>query len=166
MDRFHRYSHFYISQCLTKEAAILLILSRNQNRTTFIYRVRYMFCTRKQFKLITLYTSLYSFKREIKKQASIPPNYFAQCTRKENIILCQLRNSKSQLNGDLYQDHLSDLPNCIHCDCPETIDHFILKCPKYVNERIDLINSLITQPSIYENITICVNDLLFGNPNL
>ena len=111
-------------------------------------------------------TSLYSFKREIKKQAPIPPNYFAQCTRKENIILCQLRNSKSQLNGDLYQDHLSDSTNCIHCDCPETIDHFILKCPKYVNERIDLINSLITQPNIYENITICVNDLLFGNPNL
>ena len=37
------------------EAAILLILSRDQDRKTLIYRVRFMFCTWKQFKLITLY---------------------------------------------------------------------------------------------------------------
>ena len=37
------------------EAAILLTLSRDQNRKILIYRIWFMFCTYKQFKLITLY---------------------------------------------------------------------------------------------------------------
>ena len=37
------------------EAAILFILSRDQNRKILIYRVQFMFRTWKQFKLITLY---------------------------------------------------------------------------------------------------------------
>ena len=37
------------------EAAILLALSRDPNRKILIYRIWFMFCTKKQFKLITLY---------------------------------------------------------------------------------------------------------------
>ena len=55
VDRFRKYSPFCISQCLDMEAAILLILSRDQNRKILIYRIWFMFCTRKLLKLITLY---------------------------------------------------------------------------------------------------------------
>ena len=43
------------NSCLTMAAAILLTLSRDQNRKILIYRIWFMFCTLKQFKLITLY---------------------------------------------------------------------------------------------------------------
>ena len=111
-------------------------------------------------------TSLYAFKRELKKQLPNPPNYYFQGSRKENITMCQLRNSKSQLNQDLYNDHLKESPNCHLCDVPETIDHFILECPNHVTERTNLINSLIMKPNIYSKITICANNLLFENPEL
>ena len=94
------------------------------------------------------------------------PNYYFQGSRKENITMCQLRNSKSQLNQDLSNDHIKESPNCHLCDVPETIDHFILECPNHATERTNLINSLIMKPNIYSKITICVNNLLFGNPEL
>ena len=61
---------------------------------------------------------------------------------------------------------LKEPPNCTHCNCPETIDHFIFNCPKYSNESTNLINSLITKPNIYSKITVSVHDFLFGNSDL
>ena len=55
VDRFCRYDHVYIIQCLTMGSAILFILSRDQNHNILIYRIWFGFCTLNQFKLITLY---------------------------------------------------------------------------------------------------------------
>ena len=71
-------------------------------------------------------TSLYSFKSTLKKRTIKPPTYFFDGERQSNILLCQLRNNKSQLNFDLKNDKLKDSPNCIHCQAPETKKHFYL----------------------------------------
>ena len=75
-------------------------------------------------------TSLYSFKKTLKSKIPDTPKYFSYGNRKYNIILCQLRNSKSQLQSDLFQDHLSDLPTCGMCNAgvPETAQHFFFHC--------------------------------------
>ena len=44
VDRFFRYGHVLISQCLTMAAAILLNLSRDQNQNILIYRIWFSFC--------------------------------------------------------------------------------------------------------------------------
>ena len=107
-------------------------------------------------------TSLYSFKQAIKKQIKQPPKYYCYGNRKNNILLCQLRNHKSQLNADLRNDHLLDSPNCNHCMVPETRKHFLFHCKKYQLQRMELMNSLISQPTIYETIEINEVDLLHG----
>ena len=57
-------------------------------------------------------TSLYSFKNTLKKRKPKSPKYYSEVgDRKANILLCQLRNKKSQLNFDLHFDKLRDSPN-------------------------------------------------------
>ena len=79
-------------------------------------------------------TSLYSFKKVLKRVLK-PPAQFEYSKRKENILLCQLRNFKSQLNLDLYNDHLSDSPSC-SCGAPqESTNYYFLECPNYKEEK-------------------------------
>lgn len=111
-------------------------------------------------------TSLYDFKKVLKQRILKPPVYFEYGKRKENILLCQLRNFKSQLNLDLYNDHLSDSPSC-SCGAPrESTNHYLLECPNYKEQRQELIDILQLYPTIYETITISSGDLLQGNSNL
>lgn len=111
-------------------------------------------------------TSLYSFKRILKKRLPQPPKHYSHGKRKDNITLCQLRNSKSQLNLDLYNDHLSDSPTCTCGATVESTHHFLLECPKYRDQRQELINALQYHPKIYETMTLNIENLLRGNSNL
>ena len=111
-------------------------------------------------------TSLYSFKRALNKQVKPSPPHFMKGIRKYNIIMCQLRNNKSSLNADLLNDHLQDNGLCTDCGVAETVQHYLLECSKYDEQRMQLINNLQGNKSIYEIISISVNDLLAGNLNL
>ena len=114
-------------------------------------------------------TSLYSFKRILKEQIPVPAKYFSYGSRRLNILMCQLRNSKSQLQSDLCHDHLADSAICNNCNAhvPETAQHFFFECSKYEAERYELIHTLIRYPVIYENLAILnANNLLFGLPNM
>ena len=82
------------------------------------------------------------------------------------MIVCQLRNAKSQLNLDLYNDHLSNSPACTCGATTESTQHFFLECPRYIRQRQDLINALQIYPTIYETIKLNTEDLLKGNSNL
>ena len=108
-------------------------------------------------------TSRYSFRIILKKRTVKSPNYYSDGERKSNILLCQLRNNKSQLNFDLFNYHLIDSSKCIHCQAPETRLHFLLECQHYKRQRNDLMNWLISNPEIYGPIKITENDLLCGN---
>ena len=110
-------------------------------------------------------TSLYSFKRELKKRVKKPPKHYSYGDRKGNILLCQLRNSKSQLNRDLFDDHLHNTPNCVTYS-PETVDHFLLHCPNYLPERITLMNTLSSNPELDSKMSISSNDQIKGNKDL
>lgn len=80
----------------------------------------------------------------------IPVNVDDKCTdafkyggtRYFNIIMCQLRNRESQLNSDLYKDHLSNSPSCICGYSTEDVDQFFLFCPRYAVQRQSLLTSL------------------------
>jgi hypothetical protein len=56
--------------------------------------------------------------------------------RRENIILCQLRNKASNLNAHLMKDHITYDPHCFYCGHDfEDNFHFFLECPKYTQQR-------------------------------
>ena len=80
--------------------------------------------------------------------------------------MCQLRNRKSSLNEDLFNDHLSDNSFCLHCGIDETVEHYLLHCSHYDNYRMELINSLQYDSIIYSKINICTADLWTGNSEL
>ena len=111
-------------------------------------------------------TSLYSFKQTLKKQVLQPPKYYTHSDRISNILLCQLRNDKSQLNSDLRRDHLLESANCSQCVVPETSENFLFNCSKYNTQRVALMNWLISQPVIYQTIAVNEIDLLYGNTQL
>ncbi|MCG8048538.1 MAG: reverse transcriptase domain-containing protein [Candidatus Thiodiazotropha endolucinida] len=111
-------------------------------------------------------TSLYTFKQTIKKRTTASPKHYSFGDRKMNIVICQLRNHKSQLNLDLFNDHLTESPKCPHCNCHETLDHFLLKCSKYNSARTNLMNSLVCHPTIYSSISITADNIIAGSPEL
>ncbi|MCG8045232.1 MAG: reverse transcriptase domain-containing protein [Candidatus Thiodiazotropha endolucinida] len=110
-------------------------------------------------------TSLYAFKKALKDKTPKPPKHFTYGERKYNIILCQLRNHKSQLEFDLFNDHLSENFICT-CGAIETRHHYLLECPMFVEQRNELMNSLVSHPEIYGTIAINDTELVCGNTNL
>lgn len=62
--------------------------------------------------------------------------------RRANIILCQLRNFCSNLNSDLYHDHLKNNPSCACSFEYETAYHYFFNCPLYIEQRNILFTSL------------------------
>ena len=80
--------------------------------------------------------------------------------------MCQLRNSKSQLNYDLFNDHLPQSPECACGAVNESASHFLFECPLYASCRYELINTLMSKPIVYAEISITANELLFENSNL
>ena len=65
-----------------------------------------------------------------------------QKDRKIEVAMARLRLDHSRLKSHLYRLNLEDSPNCNHCGIPETINHFLIHCHRYYNERCILLNKL------------------------
>ncbi|KAJ7771314.1 hypothetical protein DFH07DRAFT_734727, partial [Mycena maculata] len=59
-------------------------------------------------------------------------------------VLTQLRTSHIGLNSFLYHFHLGPSPECAHCWVPETVSHFLLACPQYRRQQLELVRKLCT----------------------
>ncbi|KAJ7120480.1 hypothetical protein C8R43DRAFT_825024, partial [Mycena crocata] len=53
--------------------------------------------------------------------------------------ITQLCTSHIGLNTFLHWFHLGPSPNCPRCLVPETVSHYLLACPLYRRQRLDLI---------------------------
>ena len=63
------------------------------------------------------------------------PIYRYGLSRREECLIQQLRIGKCNLNHYLFQINQHDTGLCEVCQESETIEHFILHCKKYNNER-------------------------------
>ena len=52
--------------------------------------------------------------------------------------MARLRLGYTRLNKHMFRIGISDSPNCIYCNIPETIDHYLLHCPRYHSYRTEL----------------------------
>jgi hypothetical protein len=65
-------------------------------------------------------------------------------SRPQCSVLTQLRTTHLALNAYLYRFHLAPSPDCELCLVPETVPHFLLMCPRYRRQRLDLVLNLGT----------------------
>ena len=70
------------------------------------------------------------------------PQYFFTGNRKSSIIHARLRNNCSDLNSDLFQNHLTTSPVCSCGMEIENASHYFFKCSKYHIQRLLLFNAL------------------------
>ena len=63
--------------------------------------------------------------------------------RKVEVSMARLRMGHSRLNSHMFRIGLSDSPNCSSCGSEETIEHFMLHCPRYFSHRVVLRSNLV-----------------------
>ena len=72
---------------------------------------------------------------------AVPKHYFYS-PRKFNIILTQLKSSASFLNYDLFRVGIVSDPSCRCGAALESLKHFFLDCPIYLQARTTLIDNI------------------------
>ena len=102
------------------------------------------------------------FKNRLKTlfKPTTVPSYFIYGERTYVIYQTRIRNFCSNLNGDLFSNHLKDNPSC---DCgfnTENADHFFFNCPRFTTQRLNLFNST------RQFHPLNINKLLFGQDTL
>ena len=91
---------------------------------------------------------------------SCVPSHFAIENRYISILHARLRNNCSNLNNDLFRNHLRDNPSCDLCGMIEDAIHFFLHCRKFTMERQGLNDTVrVFQP-------LSIDMILCGNFNL
>jgi hypothetical protein len=106
--------------------------------------------------------SYYQFKAKLQNSIQLPrvPSYYNYGKRPLQIFHARLRNGCSNLNNDLYNNHIQ-LER--FCDCSgdiENSEHFFFRCQFYINQRLDLFNET------HNFHPLNTNTLLFGSHNL
>ena len=91
-------------------------------------------------------------------------------TLKELYLITRLKLDLSHLRQHKFKHGFQDTLNPL-CSCGndvESTEHFLLRCPKFVNERHTLLSSLgIFNCSLLENTSkVLTQTLLFGNASL
>jgi hypothetical protein len=104
--------------------------------------------------------SLTAFKQSFKNDTVLKvPQYFYYGKRQFSILLARIRNNCSNLNNDLYNNHLRHDSFCSNCGSVEDAEHYFFKCTMYRNQRLTLFYS--TRPFH----PLSPKMLLFGNEN-
>ena len=100
--------------------------------------------------------SFASFKKALSShynQNKVPCYYYNVGSRQAEILHARLRMRCTSLKQHLFLRNIEPDPYCTNCNLHqvEAIEHYLLKCPKYSNQRTDLINSLntVVQPVNY-----------------
>ena len=86
--------------------------------------------------------SLTAFKQTIKKETlSKVPSQFYHGKRQYAILLARIRNNCSNLNNDLFNNHLHQDNTCPNCGAPEDAEHYFFKCTIYRTQRLAMFYS-------------------------
>ena len=110
-------------------------------------------------------TTMNIFKSKLSKLncPTKPPDYYNTGSRQGQIHHARLRMQTSDLNDHLVKRYISNDPSC-ECGAQyENPEHYLLFCPRYSHERINLRNKIQTLDITDTNVT---DTLLSGNQAL
>ena len=110
--------------------------------------------------------TLQSFKHALKisRGKQKVPTYFYSGKRQLQVLHATLRNNCSNLENDLFLNHLSDSNLCSCSIEIEDAEHYFFKCRNFVNQRIALFAStrkfhpLSLEKLLYGSNNLCDND--------
>ena len=107
-------------------------------------------------------STLQTFKKHITLSFnnSCVPSHFTIGNRYISILHARLRNNCSNLNNDLFRNHLRDNPLCDLCGMIEDAIHFFFHCRKFTMER-QVFNDTVR---VFQPLSIDM--ILCGNFNL
>ena len=97
------------------------------------------------------------------------PTSLSKGNRYLSVIHCRIRNGCSNLNNDLFRNHLNVSPLCSCGNGNETADHFFFECPLFNDQRLTFFRrtrcyhplSLHALLSGKDNLSAADNDILF-----
>ena len=69
------------------------------------------------------------------------PKYYIQGDKRSSVHHARLRNNCSNLNHDLFINHLKPISNCDCGDDVEDAEQYFFKCQRYVEQRLVLFDS-------------------------
>ena len=104
--------------------------------------------------------SLESFKKALKDSIFITPtvsSYYIQGTRRLSILHVRLRNNCSDLNNDLYMNHLNASPACACGEGIENAEHSFFNCNRFDDHRLVLFRSIRSFHQLNTNVFAIVN---------
>ena len=107
--------------------------------------------------------SLQSFKYQQKRISSVNlkvPSYYIAGNRRLSVLHARMRNNCSNLNLDLFNNFLRPDSFCSCLQEPENAEHYLFKCHKYNDQRMELFQKLRT----YHPLSVEL--LMSGNSNL
>ena len=134
------------------------------------YRNSYFPSTLREFNMLQLdlvnSNSLQQFKKRIKpnvnNQTGANNSFKYIGPRKYNTLLCQLRNNASNLNSDLFNDHLLDSSVCRCRYENENAQHYLFECPLYTVSRNRLIENIAQIGTYLDHDHLNLETLLYG----
>ena len=88
--------------------------------------------------------SLESFKKALNGSIFITPNvpsYLIQGNRRLSILHARLRKNCSNLNNDLYMNHLYESPACAYGEVIENAEHYFFNSNRFDEHRLVLFRS-------------------------
>jgi hypothetical protein len=86
--------------------------------------------------------SLTAFKQTIKNETlSKVPSQFYHGKRQYAVLLARIRNNCSNLNNDLFNNHLHQDNTCPNCGAHEDAEHYFFKCTIYRTQRLAMFYS-------------------------
>lgn len=83
-----------------------------------------------------------SFKKQVSRIPPPVPKQFLTGDRKYSVLHARIRNKCSNLNDDLFNNHLSLSPLCSCGIDRETSNHYFLVCPIYNTQRLELLRKM------------------------
>ena len=69
------------------------------------------------------------------------PLHFLHGSRLLSVIHARLRNKSSDFKSDLFNNYVSTSDKCQICNEVENAEHFVFKCRRYYNHRVDLVTT-------------------------
>ena len=105
--------------------------------------------------------SLSAFKRTLQHKFKGPdvPSYFVCGDRRLSVYHARIRNSCSNLNSDLFYNHIRDSPLCSHFNTEQDAEHYFLNSFLLTVQRQRLFQNTI------QYHPLSTYELLFGSSN-
>ena len=109
---------------------------------------------------VTTTTSVEEFKEKLNESNPRPRQWLYEGERREQILHCRLRVGNADLNENLFNKNLTPSSRCQCGDPSESTPHYLLICPLYDDQRLEMLLSIDPEMNISTYVLLNGSDEL------